>query len=67
MAYVKESELRKLLAKTLDGSSRSSVARAAGIRPNVLSMMSKDAPITGKLLRYLGSERVKERLYRRVK
>jgi hypothetical protein len=67
MAYLTEAELRHLLRKRLAGRTQAKVAEDAGIRPNVLSMAVHGNPITGKLLAYLGYERVRERLYRKTK
>lgn len=65
MSYLTESQLRKVLAKRLAGRTKKQVADEAGINPNALSMMLHSAPITGKLLSYLGYRRVQDRLYER--
>ena len=67
MSYLTEPELRKLLTKKLRGRTQTEVAQEAGIKPNLMSMAVHGNAITGKLLHFLGYERVRERLYRKVR
>jgi|HubBroStandDraft_1064217.scaffolds.fasta_scaffold353041_2 hypothetical protein len=68
MAFITESQLREVLRKKLVGSAQAAVARDAGIGPNLMSMVVHGAPITGKLLAFLGYSKVREKLYqKRVK
>jgi hypothetical protein len=65
MAYFTEQELRAALRKALAGRTQAAVAQEAGIGANLMSMVVHGNPITGKLLAYLGYEKVREKLYRK--
>lgn len=67
MNYLTEAQLRKILATRMKGRTQAAIAAEAGVRPNVVSMMAHNSPVTGKLLAWLGYKRVTQRLYRRVR
>ena len=67
MAFITEPQLREVLRKKLVGRTQAAVAKDAGIGSNLMSMIVHGAPITGKLLAFLGYSKVRQKLYRRVK
>jgi hypothetical protein len=67
MRLITEPELRRQLSRTLADRTQVAVGRAAGVSASVMSMAVHGSPITGKLLAYLGYEKVREKLYRKVR
>ena len=60
-----ETEVRRSLQKAIGRRTLTAVGKDAGVSVQVVSMAVNGAPITGKLLAYIGYEKVRERLYRR--
>lgn len=58
-------DVRAELARRIEGRSQADVAREIGIKPQNLSIMVAGAPITGKVLAWLGFRRI-EGLYARL-
>jgi hypothetical protein len=54
MRYHTEEDLREMLRKKTEGKKQSRVAGEIGVKPNVLSMALRGAPITGKIRDWLG-------------
>ena len=67
MRLITERELRRQLSRILADRTQVAVGRAAGVSASVMSMAVHGAPITGKLLAYLGYEKVREKLYRKAR
>jgi hypothetical protein len=63
--YTQE-DVRREFDKWMEKMSQSALARSANVPPQTISITTKGVPIGGKLLRWLGFERV-EQHYRKVK
>jgi hypothetical protein len=66
MAYVTQEQLRTMLVKKIGSRRNAVVSREIGVKPQNLHIMSQGAPIVGKVLAWLGYEKVND-LYRRRK
>ncbi len=66
-AVISEGELRGMLQKRVreSGKTVTRLAGEIGVPQPYLSMMMNKAPLTGKVVKWLGYERVKERLFRK--
>lgn len=63
MRYFTESEVRDALRRKLRGRTQTEVAKEAGISRSMMSQLVHGAPMTGKVLVYLGYCKVRKRLY----
>ena len=60
-------QVHKALRRALQGKTQAELAKEAGISPNFLSnVLTGGYPPTGKIVAFLGFEKVRERLYRRT-
>ena len=66
MRLIAEPELRRKLSRTRADKTQIAIGKAAGVSASVMSMAVHGGPITGKLLAYLGYEKVREKLYRKT-
>jgi DNA transposition AAA+ family ATPase len=67
MAYITEDKLRQELRSKVKGSTQVRIAEEIGVGASALSMALGGAPVTGKILAWLGYRRVRTRLYERSK
>lgn len=67
MKYFTDADVRRELLAALGNSTQAAFARKIGVMPNFLSMIIGGAPITGKVLAYLGYRKVQTRLYEKAK
>jgi hypothetical protein len=63
--FLTEPEIRAKLREAVQDRTLTEAANEMGVTLPFLSMAVNGAPVTGKILRYLGFERVRERLYRK--
>ena len=63
--YYTADDVRTALSVVLASMTQADLARETGLKPQHISVMAKGAPITGKLLAWLGFERV-DGLYSRT-
>jgi hypothetical protein len=64
MAYVTNEQLRKMLKRKLADRSQADLSKEIGVKPQNLSIVLKGAPVGGRILSFLGYEKV-DGLYRK--
>lgn len=67
MKYYSEDQVRSALKCRLNGKTQAELAKQIGVGQNFLSMVINGAPVTGKILSFLGFAKVRTRLYERAK
>jgi transcriptional regulator with XRE-family HTH domain len=67
MKFITEAELLTQLKARLKGKTQAQLSKEIGIQPNWMSMiLNGEAHITGKVLRFLGYRKVRQRLFEKI-
>jgi hypothetical protein len=64
--YFTEHDLQKELKRRIGTRNQSDVASEIGVSASFLSMVINGYPFTGKIVKWLGYQKVKERLFVRI-